>query len=45
MKNKSEIIEEIENAELMISIDHLKPYNMAKKYWLEWVLKDSKGGE
>ena len=42
MKNKEQIISEIENCELMISIEHLKDYNLIKKHWLEWVLKDEK---
>lgn len=42
MKNKEQIISEIENCELMISIEYLKDYNLIKKHWLEWVLKDEK---
>lgn len=41
MRTEEEIVEEIENAELMISIDHLKEYNMIKKHWLNWVLNES----
>lgn len=40
MKTEKEIRDAIEDCDLMISIEHLKIYNLTRKQAFEWVLSD-----